>query len=597
MRRTSLFVIIAFTSCFLLASGCYEPGGPVPEEKSAPAERAWTMEDVDAAVVMTMERIYSPAPRDNGTPPEECDYLHYLRFRPRAGASDPTLADAVLVLSPGGQGGANSLEYISRQLVYVALTRYGKRIEVWVVDRRPNNLEDLTGLNAAEEARDVRLALDYYFDGKPLDGRSFAGFLRDEDVPYLSEFGLRLAVEDMYTLITTMIPDPEVRRRKVFVGGHSLGGPIAAFFAGWDFDGNPATVEDAGYMNCAGLVGLDTRLEPSVPDQGVNITTFIGLPELTDEGTYHQVVDKIRRGELARILPVPGNYPEFMALLEMIAMEAAFHPQEESVILDRLPFVPNLDNTFKLLHSRTIDQYFVHIPSIRDFRYTNEALLGIMVDDNFQLINMFQVSCGFLTGGAVVPRDFPLPQDLAKLPWIQALLGSYLGLRGLFIANDAGPDCCHLGQGPLYRWANFDEIGNDADPAFQDTAGEVTYTTAEEEVSDIRDVARFLYYGPTNAVEWYFTLRLMLDIEAGVKEFAPLCGLPYLHREAARFLPRIEFSAQNGPFPYQPENGKLIPGYNHLDVCTAAADRPSRRANEVIDPILVFVGETVEKGF
>lgn len=98
-----------------------------------------------------------------------------------------------------------------------------------------------------------------------------------------------------------------------------------------------------------------------------------------------------------------------MALLAMMAMEAAFNPQEESTILDRLPFVPALDNVFKLLHSRTLDQYFVNVPSIRDFRYTNEALLGIMVDDNFQHVNVFQVSCGLLTGGAIVPRDFPPP--------------------------------------------------------------------------------------------------------------------------------------------------------------------------------------------
>ena len=43
-------------------------------------------------------------------------------------------------------------------------------------------------------------------------------------------------------------------------GGHSLGGPLTAAFASWDFDGDPATRRDAGYKQCAGLVGLDTTL-------------------------------------------------------------------------------------------------------------------------------------------------------------------------------------------------------------------------------------------------------------------------------------------------------------------------------------------------
>jgi hypothetical protein len=33
----------------------------------------------------------------------------------------------------------------------------------------------------------------------------------------------------------------------------------------------------------------------------------------------------------------------------------------------------------------------------------------------------------------------------------------------------------------------------------------------------------------------------------------------------------------------------VVEGYNHLDVCVAAPDRPSRRQNELNDPILDFV--------
>ena len=38
---------------------------------------------------------------------------------------------------------------------------------------------------------------------------------------------------------------PAIRRDKVLCGGHSLGGAITGYFAQWDFDGDPTTVDDA----------------------------------------------------------------------------------------------------------------------------------------------------------------------------------------------------------------------------------------------------------------------------------------------------------------------------------------------------------------
>ena len=60
--------------------------------------------------------------------------------------------DAILVLIPGFMGGANSFDYIGRQLVSMAEAEGVGSLEVWAVDRRTNCLEDLTGMNAAEAA-------------------------------------------------------------------------------------------------------------------------------------------------------------------------------------------------------------------------------------------------------------------------------------------------------------------------------------------------------------------------------------------------------------------------------------------------------------
>ncbi len=106
-----------------------------------------------------------------------------------------------------------------------------------------------------------------------------------------------------------------------------------------------------------------------------------------------------------------------------------------------------------LLPARNRAHYTCATPDLLDFRYTNEALLSLLFDDDFTHIAMIQASMGFLHGGAIVPKD------------------EGRGYQGLFVAIDAGADLAHLGQGPLYAWAAFDEVADGADPLFQDEAG------------------------------------------------------------------------------------------------------------------------------
>ncbi len=612
-------VILAGGILIILTAGCYSPGGAVPEEGHPAVPQAWTAGDVDAAVSMTLEKIHSPAPTESGIPPQECNYIQYLRFKPVEGSENPQDADAIIVLSPGLLGGAGSLEGISRQLVYMALEQRGINLEVWAIDRRANNLEDLTGLNAAEEAHDTQIAVDYIYNGAEIDGRKFAGFLTGNEEPYLSEFGLELIMRDLYTVITTNVPDPEMRRQKVFVGGHSLGGILTAMFAAWDFDGDPATLEDAGYMNCAGLIALDSVLYTGVGYTKSYVESFyMGLaaedvlgedipsdaaPEDADE-LYTHLLQSLRDGSLPRILnPVLMLVcPEFFALMEPLAMEAAWRPDEESDLLHRIPYNDGIPLTFLMLHSKDFDNFIYHAPSIRDFRFTNEALFGIIMDDNFQPVNPLQTSIGFLGGGAVAEKQFPLPQDWANLPEL-SILKSGFNMDGQFIANDAGPSLFELGSGPLYTWINFDEIGDEADPDLTDASGTLTFTTTREEVTDIRDAARFMYTGPTNALEWYFPTRTVLDMMMAVlvQDWGPEHGITLLHQDKVAGMPQITFMAEKGPFiglteplvDYFPPEVIVLEGYNHLDVCVAAPDRPSRRQNEVNDLILDFVIENL----
>jgi hypothetical protein len=588
------FLIIAL---LILLAGCYTPGGPVPEEPYPPVERAWTQEEVDAAIVVEEVSIYSPAPRENGAPPEVADFVTFLRFRSRSAADDTAAADAILVVMPGFYCGSNAFWYLGRQMVYMA-SREGADIEVWAVERRPNRLEDLEGLHAAEEAGDAGLAIDYYFGTASAGGSTFDGFITDADAPYLSEFGMKLVMEDVYEVITTMVPDPEVRRGKVFVGGHSLGGPLSHIFAAWDFDGDPTTLDDAGYRNCAGLVGLDGALSLTMGMMEPAADALPGEPPAgTDddgmEAYYAELVQGLRAGSVPRIFPLLT--PDAPIVMELAAMEADLRPEEESALLDRVPETEMVDLMLKLIHSRSLDHFLFHVPDIKDFRYTNEALFGVILDDNFMPVKIVQASMGFLAGGAVVRKDFPLPGDLANVPLLGDILGSFISLEGMFIANDAGPSYFAAGRGPLYTWVNFDRIGRDNDPDYRDTQGSVTYTTRVEEVSDIRDVAQVVYKGPSNLIEWYFTTRLMVDMMALPFPFAPDYGLNYLHAARVGELPHLEIMAGSNLNPFSqgtaPGERLVLEGYNHIDVLTAAADRPSLRENEAFGPLLDFMLE------
>ena len=566
----------------LLLSGCYNPGGSLPENPLPPATR----EPIPQKVIVEEEQIYSPAPRDNSVPPEVCDFIHFVRYRPATPDPKPKPANAVLVLMPGYMGGANEFEYMGRQLVSMAEAEGRGSLEVWAIDRRPNCLEDLTGMNAAEEAGelpDPQIAVDYYYSGTTIQGNKFKGFLKEEDVPFLSGFGLKLAMEDVYKIITTKIPNPEDRMKTVFIGGHSLGTPLTALFAGWDFDGNPNTLEDAGYRNCAGLILLDGPVFYDDLKKFNNISEEDYLKRLAD----------IRTGLAPRFDFFQGVTPEAMALLEIMGMYAAALPDEESTLFRETPYSKDVATLTQLLHSKDIAHFASGTPAVSDFRYTNEALLGVFMDDNFQPVKMLQASLGFLHGGSVVEKKFPGP--LSKLLGIKGI-----DLDGLFIPWDAGPPD-RLGTGPLYSWINFDEVGNAKDPDYRSQDGKFTYTTMQEETTDIQDFARLLYRGPSNFTEWYFASRLRLDMGAAAAPFNTDVGLTFFHN-AKVDVPVIAFGAPHGDVPelsgwneYRDSIAStecvtiVAPGYNHLDINCAAVDRPSHRKNVVFKPLMDFV--------
>jgi pimeloyl-ACP methyl ester carboxylesterase len=610
MRKIFISICATALVVILLASGCYQPGGPVPGQTTPPVRRDYTQEDVDRTVVMEEQVIPAPLPREWGAPPE-CDEIHFLRFRPADGSTlDPnnraqanaSTTDAMLVMLPGVLEGANGFEYIGRNLVYQAKVKDGKNFEVWAIERRNNRLDDLSAVNYIQDQfskgeisfdEGVDEFIGYYYKGEPLNGKTFKGWYTNEQVPFLSNFGLKLDTEDVFKVIQTLVPDPAVRKKKVFVGGHSMGGMMTSNFAGWDLDGDPATTDDAGYNNCAGMFGLDTVVNSigTIGDEALGMLP----PDMAEncrnmtEDAYENILAGMREGWIPVILNSGPLLPaESMTLLDAVAMTAYYDPQGEDTYINKVPFSDDMRLLLKFLNSKDYDAFCSGVPDITNFRFTNEALLGVFFDDSFAPCGMILNSMGFLTGGPVVLKEFPT-WPAAGIPG----LDNSIGKGPYWIPNDAGP-ADDLGTGPLYSWANFDEIGDSAHPDFKDTTGQTTFTTMENEVTDIRDVARLIFKAPLDLTEWYFSSRLLADLAAGMMPWAPKYGINFLHGDKLIDMPQVVFIAEQGMMSQMDINGlpgekHFLKGYNHMDVLTACANASGRRPNEVIRPLIDFV--------
>jgi pimeloyl-ACP methyl ester carboxylesterase len=195
---------------------------------------------IGAAPASARERVVSVA-----TPPEagpaQFNRVTVHKFGPAS-------AKRVLVLMPGTQGGAGDFTLDARYLV--------KRVpglQVWSIDRRTQALEDTSMFAAAAAGRiPLQQAFDYYLGwiangGTPANHFQF----RSGQDPYAREWGMSVALNDARAVVLRARAHG---RRKVILGGHSLGASLTAAYAAWDFNGRP------GYKDLSGLVLIDGGL-------------------------------------------------------------------------------------------------------------------------------------------------------------------------------------------------------------------------------------------------------------------------------------------------------------------------------------------------
>ena len=159
----------------------------------------------------------------------------------------PSSAKKVLLLIPGTNGGAENFALVGPELA-----KKVPGLQVWAMDRREHALEDTTmmrkGLAGSATPKQV---LDYYL-GWILNPTQTPKFVPEQakNFTFMKDWGMKMQVEDARAVIL----QAKKQGKTVILGGHSLGGSMAAAYAAWDFNGKP------GYKDIAGVVAIDGGL-------------------------------------------------------------------------------------------------------------------------------------------------------------------------------------------------------------------------------------------------------------------------------------------------------------------------------------------------
>ncbi|MER5505462.1 hypothetical protein ABT052_09100 [Streptomyces sp. NPDC002766] len=549
----------------LLTTGALTAAAPVAHADGARIE---TRVGAAAGVTESVVRVKVPLPASFGTRPQACDWLSYLRYRSSAGPAASADADRVLVAQPGILEGAGAFDSVARNTVSRAAEQ-GEHIEFWALDRRSNCLEDHTGIDSGDQ----HTAVDYYYRGRQVNGRTFAGFAGNGQLGWMARLGIQQTVRDQYDLLTAELPDQNLRKRKLLCGGHSLGGVVTGYFATADFDGDPATTADAGYNQCAGYFALDTTVSTSLADLSGSIPDDTDLP---DVGLgYGAVQAGLDSGVLPRSLSAPVLLnPETMTLLAIAGVGALQNPGGESDLPAYLPSSTDIEATNRFLFSKDAAAFLSGSPAVKDFRLTNQAVLGALLDDNSVPLAFLQSSVGLFDGGPVTDKNFPAANGGSQQPGL-------FGTR--YKAIPAEP------HGPLYTWRDYDRVGAPDDPGYRSSDG-TPFTDAGEEVTDIQELARSLARQPLDFTEQYFPTKLVTDIELAT---SPQVRRLVVRPDGLTADPTLTVLAGDGllagrvPADLHPV---IADGYQHLDVLTAAPVQNDGRPEPVSTHLARFAG-------
>ena len=99
-------------------------------------------------------------PRRGGPPPAELEGTPVIEVAAKE-APEP---EVIVMTVSGVYAGANNF----RVPAWHVIRATDGRVRFWMTERRANGLEDLTGVEWAEQTGDLDAAMDYYFAGRTL---------------------------------------------------------------------------------------------------------------------------------------------------------------------------------------------------------------------------------------------------------------------------------------------------------------------------------------------------------------------------------------------------------------------------------------------
>ena len=191
----------------------------------------------------------------------DLNFARYTRFHFDDAGDRP---DAILILVPGFEGGANTFKILAENLLHRARRDAQLIVEVWAYDRRSNQLEDTAGLDVAEQLADGQVALDWLYGGElglALDpalatlGRRAVFYNTQDDVPFMANWTGLTFSRDIGAIAFAACA--AARHANVFLGGHSAGTGFTARYAATNLnvtgEGNP----QPGFATLRGLVLLE----------------------------------------------------------------------------------------------------------------------------------------------------------------------------------------------------------------------------------------------------------------------------------------------------------------------------------------------------
>ena len=522
-------------------------------------------------------------------PQPDLNRVTYLRTAiPKPSGAPPR---AILILVPGFLGGAATFAPLARQLVLA----FNGNLEVWAIDRRPNQLEDergalhaLAGAAAASTPAERFQALEegtrFYFAETPTLDINQNGVvdpqfelpdangvprpwvhLSQDDMRFAAYWGIDTYMRDWKILVdrARSIVGPE---GLVLFGGHSMGTSWASAFAAYDFDPDPAHVV-SGHSLIDGLLlleggglGAGTSPPPTHDQYLAQVASLAsqGGPDVTLSD--FQGIDVPSLGATAEISGIAGVYD---------------------------PDAPALSQRTPLFGNGLLSIFF-RAPA------TNRSIVGLFIDDDFEPVSAFRASVGFSSNG---PNIF---------------------ISGLF----GGPPfyTADPNSSVVRTWQDFDDPSLPTCPpndptgspgcAIQDLGPRPAPTDPprnwgrEAEVSSLDDVLH-VQFENGNFVEWYFVSgRVNLDFSYG-RDSSALGdeSLLALTQNASMDKPVLCIGGSNGLAPLEssfagylgsiatpPTDQEivLLEGYAHLDVVLA-------HQNAAVPPIRDWVDRLLQR--